>query len=64
MLDLAIFSDQEALSLHFNFKLKFIINLLPSTGSLAILNASLMPAHLRTYPAIQSGNETTQKSDA
>ena len=41
ILDSAIFSGQEALSLHSPGK----------TGSLAILNVSLMRAHLRTYSA-------------
>ena len=38
ILDLAIFSSQEALSLHFSFKLGVTINLLSSIGSLLILN--------------------------
>ena len=41
ILDLAIFSSQEALSLHSPGK----------SGSLAILNVGLMRAHLRTYSA-------------
>ena len=44
-LDLGIFSSEEALSLHFSFKLG------SKPGSLVILNVSLMRAHLGTYPA-------------
>ena len=67
ILDLAIFSSQEALSLHFSFKLGVTINLLSSIGSLLILN--VLKSYVRNYvhtqadftTAIQSGNETTQK---
>ena len=47
----AIFSRQEALTLHFSIKLWVTSTLLSSTRSLAILNASLMCEHLRVYPA-------------
>ena len=43
-LDLGIFSSEEALSLHFSFKLHGILR----PGSLVILNVSLMRAHLGT----------------
>ena len=48
-LDLAIFSSQEALSLHFSFKLEVTINLLSPTGSLAIL-VFCMRTYARTLP--------------
>ena len=51
ILDLAIFSDQEALSLHFSLKLKFNINLLSSTGCLAILNVKCCACTLTYIPS-------------
>ena len=63
ILDLAIFSCQEGTSPS-NWELP-----LRWSFSLAVLNVNLMRVHLRMYPAemtttVQSGNETTQKSNA
>ena len=61
-MDLAIFSCQEGTSAS-NWELPLLCSL-----SLVVLNVSLMHAHLCMYPtkfttAVQSGNETTQKSN-